>query len=98
MKLEFHPEAEEAFLEAVLRYEAEVPGLGERFDAEIREAAAVLLEYPEIGAAMDPELRKLVLDRFPYSLIYSLTSENVYVLAVAHERRPPGYWAERRDG
>lgn len=64
MKLEFHPEAEQEFLEAVLRYEAEVPGLGGRFDAEIREATAVLLDYPEIGAVIDIELRKLVLDAF----------------------------------
>lgn len=94
MKLEFHPDAEQEFLEAVLRYEAEVPSLGERFDAEIREATIVLLEYPEIGAPIDIELRKLVLDRFPYSLIYSLTSETVYVLAVAHEASRTGGWRQ----
>lgn len=37
MKLEFHPVAEQEFLESVSRYEAEVPGLGERFDAEVHE-------------------------------------------------------------
>ncbi|MDQ3196458.1 MAG: type II toxin-antitoxin system RelE/ParE family toxin [Pseudomonadota bacterium] len=47
MKLEFHPEAEQEFFDAVLRYEAEVPSLGERFDVEIREATALLLDYPE---------------------------------------------------
>jgi plasmid stabilization system protein ParE len=95
MKLEFHPEAEEEFLQAVVRYEAEVPGLGERFHAEFRAATAVLLDYPEIGVSIDPQLRKLVLDRFPYSVVYSLTADTIYILAVAHERRPPGYWDER---
>lgn len=95
MKLEFHPEAEQEFLEAVLHYEVEVPGLGERFDAEIREATALLLDYPQIGAVIDSELHKLVLERFPYSVIYSLSPDTVHVLAVAHERRPPGYWVER---
>lgn len=47
MKLEFHPEAEEEFLEAISYYEAEVPGLGERLEAEMRKASALLLEYPE---------------------------------------------------
>ena len=97
MKLEFHPEAEQEFLDAVLRYEAEVPSLGERFDAEIREATALLLDYPEIGVVIEIEIRKLVLDRFPYSLIYSLSPEIVHMLAVAHERRPLGYWNERID-
>jgi hypothetical protein len=36
MKLEFHPEAEEEFLEAVSYYEVQTPGLGERFAAEVR--------------------------------------------------------------
>jgi plasmid stabilization system protein ParE len=95
MKLEFHPEAEEEFLEAVSYYEAQVPGLGERFDAELRTASALLLEYPEIGPLIDAELRKLVLDHFPYYLIYSISSEVVYIVAVAHERRKPGYWEAR---
>jgi plasmid stabilization system protein ParE len=95
MKLEFHPEAEEEFLEAVSYYEAQVPGLGERFEAELRTASALLLAYPEIGPLIDAELRKLVLDRFPYYLIYSIASEVVYIVAVAHERRRPGYWEAR---
>ena len=97
MRLEFHPEAEQEFLESVSRYEAEVPGLGERFDAEVQKASALLLEYPEIGPPVEGELRKLVLDRFPYYLIYSLSSETVHIVAVAHERRKPGYWFERID-
>jgi plasmid stabilization system protein ParE len=95
MKLEFHPEAEKEFLEAVSYYEAQVPGLGERFDAEVRTASAVLLEYPEIGPPIDAELRKLVLARFPYYLIYSISFEIVHIVAVAHERRKPGYWEVR---
>lgn len=95
MKLEFHPEAEQEFLEAVLRYEAEVPALGERFDGEVRAATAVIVQYPDIGAQIETDLRKLVLERFPYSLIYGRTPDTIYVLAVAHDRRPPGYWQQR---
>jgi len=95
MKLEFHPEAEEEFLEAISYYEVQMPGLGERFAAEVRAASALLLEYPEIGPLISQELRKLVLDRFPYYLIYSSSSETVYIVAVAHERRKPGYWEAR---
>lgn len=75
MKLEFHPEAEQEFLDAVLRYEAEVPDLGGRFDAEVRAATAVLLQYPDMGTPIETDLRKLVLERFPYSLIYSRTPD-----------------------
>jgi toxin ParE1/3/4 len=98
MKLEFHPEAEKEFLTAVSYYEAQVPGLGERFDSEVRTASAVLLEYPQIGPPIDAELRKLVLPRFPYYLIYSISLEIVHIVAVAHERRKPGYWEGRIGG
>jgi plasmid stabilization system protein ParE len=95
MKLQFHPEAEEELLEAVSYYESKVGGLGERLLAEVQGAADRLREYPEIGAPLSPELRKLVLSRFPYYVIYSVAPGNVYVLALAHDRRRPGYWKER---
>ena len=95
MQLEFHPEAEQEFLEAVSRYEKEVPGLGEQMEAEIQVATNLLSQYPDIGTPVDAELRKLVLHRFPYYLIYSALPDKLYILALAHERRKPGYWDKR---
>jgi toxin ParE1/3/4 len=95
MKLEFHPEAEQEYLVALSHYEEQVSGLGARFDAELQAATALLLEYPEIEARLDDDLRKLVLDRFPYYLVYSRLGDSLYVVAVAHERRRPGYWLQR---
>lgn len=43
MKLEFHPEAEVELIEAAAHYELQVPGLGERFEAEVRRALVHLL-------------------------------------------------------
>ena len=95
MKLEFHRDAKQELISAILRYESEVPGLGERFYAELRAACGTVLDYPEIGVSIDSELRKLVLERFPYSLIYGRIADTVYILAIAHERLLPGYWADR---
>ncbi|MHB9003921.1 MAG: type II toxin-antitoxin system RelE/ParE family toxin [Coriobacteriia bacterium] len=47
---------------------------------------------------MDPDIRKLVLAKFPYSLIYEIDGDVVLILAVAHQRRRPHYWRERRAG
>jgi plasmid stabilization system protein ParE len=74
MKLEFHPEAEVELLEAAEYYELQVPGLGERFGAEVRRATDLLLLHPELGAPVDADLRKFVLNRFPFTLIYSASS------------------------
>ena len=43
MRLEFHPEAELELIEAAVHYELQVPGLGERFEAEVRRVADLLM-------------------------------------------------------
>ncbi len=95
MKYEFHPEAEEEFIEAAAHYERNVPGLGERFGRELLRGIEQLLEHPELGAPIDANLRKLFLIRFPYFLMYSFTADVLRIVAVAHTRRRPGYWRTR---
>lgn len=70
MIYEFHPKAEQEFIEAAAYYEQHVTSLGERFGSEVRRAIDRLLEYPELGSPIDADLRKLRLTRFPYFLIY----------------------------
>ncbi len=97
MRLEFHPEAEMELVEEAAYYELQVPGLGERFEAEVRHATDLLLDHPEIGSPADPHLRKFVLNRFPFTLYYSVTSNVLRIEVVAHQSRGPGYWQSRTD-
>ncbi len=95
MICEFHSEAEQEFVEAAAYYERNVTDLGERFGSEVHHAIERLLEYPELGFPIDADLRRLMLTRFPYFLIYSFTTDLLWVVAVAHARRRPGYWRSR---
>ena len=97
MKLEFHPEAELELIEAAVHYELQVPGLGGRFESELRRVTDLLLEHPEIGHPVAPDLRQFVLPRFPFTLFYSATSDAVRIEVVAHQSRLPGYWRSRID-
>ncbi len=92
MRLEFHPEAELELIESAVYYDKQVPGLGERFESEIRYATNLLLDQPEIGPLVDPNLRKFILTRFPFTLYYSVTTDVLRIEAVAHQSRRPGYW------
>ena len=96
MKLEFHPQAELELLEAALRYDLEVPGLGERFGTEVRRVTNLLLEHPNAGKEVGSGRRKFSLHRFPFTLIYAPSTQVLHLLAVAHDRRRPGYWRSRR--
>lgn len=95
MEWEFHPEAEAEFIESAVHYESEVPGLGRRFSRAVKEALEIIAKNPEIGSPLDGELRSFVVAGFPYSIIYARYDDSLFVLAVAHGRRKPGYWRSR---
>jgi len=97
MEYEFHPEAEWEFIEEAAHYESELPGLGDRFAREVERVIELLLEHPESGALIDTELRHFVLRRFPHSIIYSVMGDKLFIIAVAHGSREPGYWRSRAD-
>ena len=97
MKPIFHPAASEEIVETTAYYEREVPGLGDGFITEVERVIEVLCDQPNIGQVVGEEFRRILLARFPYFLIYSIESEQVWVVAVAHHRRRPGYWQDRID-
>ena len=95
MRYEFHPEAEQELYEAASRYESELPDLGRRFADEVERVVQLLLDHPELGSRLDPELRHFVLRRFPFSVVYAAAGDLVYIVAMAHGSRAPGYWRLR---
>lgn len=95
MKVEFHPEASAEFQAAAAYYENEVPGLGEAFISEVERVAEIIGAHPAIGNPIDEVFRRVVLVRFPFSVIYGAESEGCLIVAVAHQRRKPGYWHGR---
>lgn len=93
----FHRLAERELVEAVEYYESERRGLGEEFLGAIERAIVVLDRYPRAAPRVGREVRRFVLPRFPYSLIYrQLATGQLRILAVAHHKRPPQYWTGRR--
>jgi toxin ParE1/3/4 len=74
---------------------AEVPELGLRFGDEGERVIQLLLEHPELGSRLDEDLRHFVLRKFPFSVVYAVVTDLVYIVAVAHGSREPGYWRLR---
>lgn len=95
MRVVFSPEAREEFEEAERYYNRQVPQLGGEFRREIREALPRLRQWPLACPVEVGEIRRLTLSRFPYKLLYSVESDHVYVVAVAHQHREPNYWVDR---
>ena len=81
--------------EAADFYDLERPGLGTEFLDVVERTMHRVIEHPEsYPIALEP-VRKCVLSRFPYSVIYSVRDGEVYVSAVAHHSRRPFYWRDR---
>jgi plasmid stabilization system protein ParE len=88
---------------AIAHYEREREGLGFEF-FECYEAAALhALRFPESGspvelkrlAQLGLQMRRVVLERFPYELVTMVVDEDLVIAAVAHQHRRPGYWIGR---
>ncbi len=97
MKAEFHLEASAEFQAASVFYEKEVPGLGEAFISEVESVVELIEAHPAIGKPINDVFRRAVLVRFPFFVIYCVESEELLIIAVAHQRRKPGYWQGRAD-
>ncbi len=89
------PKARNDLSKAARYLELEKLGLGNRLTDEIQDALGRLSLNPQVGAEVAPGVRKLVVRRFPYSLLYRITPEYVLVLAVVHQRRHPRRWQDR---
>jgi plasmid stabilization system protein ParE len=72
-----------------------VPVLGRRFADEVERVIQLLLEHLELGSRLDDDLRHFVLRKFPFSIVYAVVGDLVYIVSVAHGSREPDYWRLR---
>ncbi|MBI5506367.1 MAG: type II toxin-antitoxin system RelE/ParE family toxin [Deltaproteobacteria bacterium] len=94
-RVEFHEEARAEFLAAALYYEGQAPGLGHDFITLVEHTYTRLQEFPEIGRPFGGRLRRIIVPRFPYGLVYRAEAERMFIVAVMHLHRRPGYWRSR---
>lgn len=73
------------------------PGLQHRFTAAIEETIGRILEHSERWRMIEPDIRRCLVKKFPFSVIYSVQGDVVYVIAIAHGSREPGYWKHRLE-
>ncbi|MEK6282758.1 MAG: type II toxin-antitoxin system RelE/ParE family toxin [Acidobacteriota bacterium] len=93
-----HPEAEEDLRDAAEFYrERAGNSLSQSLLAEFEQSVNVLLQHPGLGSPWrGGGRRRYLMKRFPYSLVYTVSREEIRILAVAHHNRRPGYWRERK--
>jgi len=91
----FHPEAEAEFRAAIEYYEDQEAGLGYDFSLEVLATIRSIVAHPTAWPVIEEDVRRCLVNRFPFGVLYSLESTGVLVVAVMHHRRRPDYWKVR---
>lgn len=95
MSFVFHPDAELELNEAIEWYETREPGLGLDFAAQVYAAVQRAFAFPFAWQEMDGNIRRALVHRFPYGVLYAPESDPLMIIAVMNLHRQPGYWQGR---
>lgn len=83
MKVIFHPDAEKEFQEAIAYYEERQENLGYDFALEIHDAIQRALDFPEAWPKLTDEVRRSLVRRFPFGLLYSVEEDQFVIIVYA---------------
>lgn len=96
MNYSFHPDAEEEFNQAIDYYEEIEAGLGYDFAGEVYTTIQRSLIYPKAWPVLEGDVRRCLVSRFPYGVLYSVEQGELFILAIMNLHRDPDYWSDRR--
>ena len=95
----YHPDAADEVVAAVDYYASRDVDLAARFDAELRDVEQRIREtaasYPVFERLGDVPVRRALMDDFPFALLFVEHADTIWIIAVMHLRRAPGYWRAR---
>ena len=95
LPIRLRPEALDELAEAWRWYEGQRQGLGDEFRACVDAVMAEIARAPLLSAKVQGEVRRRIVRRFPFSVIYLSEPDHAEVLAVFHSARDPRRWHER---
>jgi plasmid stabilization system protein ParE len=98
MAVRYLAAADREYYQAVRRYRLISTDLAVGLVAEVDETLERIAQFPEHGSPYIAGTRRVVLRRFPFSLVYDRSGDTIVVIALAHHSRRSGYWRRRRRG
>lgn len=95
MKVRFLTLAQQEVDEAVAWFEERAEGKGLEFLDELDRVVRLVKTFPFASPQIEPEIRRCLFARFPYSLVYGVDADIIVIIAVANTHRVPHYWVDR---
>jgi plasmid stabilization system protein ParE len=95
MRVRFHPAAAAEVERAQAWYSERSLLAAAGFLQELTRAIQRVHVAPERYPPAEHGTRRIVLEQYPFAAFYLTRREEIFVVAVAHQKRRPGYWAGR---
>jgi toxin ParE1/3/4 len=97
MNYSLHPDAAQDLDDAAAYYRKQAGvALSQALLSEFERSVERLLRHPLLGAKWRNNKRKFVMARFPYSIIYTVSGDDLRIFAIVHQSRSPAYWRVRK--
>ena len=91
----WHPDAEAEYLASFQWYYDRNSDAADAFEIELERALTLIARNPKTWPPYVHQTQKIGLRHYPFNLVFRESSRGVEVIAVAHQRRKPGYWKDR---
>lgn len=95
-RIEYHPSARKEIAQAQAWYAAQSPSSSARLATFIDQAIQKIATDPERFFRIDTKHQACSVEKFPYQIIFRHEADRIYIVAVAHAKRRPGYWRRRK--
>lgn len=95
MNVRFLTFAQQEINKAFTWFEGRADGQGIAFLDDLDRVVHLVRRYPSASPEIEPEIRRCLFARLPYSPVYGVENDSIVVVAVAHTRREPNYWVDR---
>ena len=95
MNILFLELAQQEFYDSQDYYEEQQTNLGKKFKQEIYYTLNRIQKFPNMYVEIRKDIRKCVVNKFPFNLLYSIEENHILIIAIAHHHRKPDYWADR---
>jgi toxin ParE1/3/4 len=95
MRFIYHPDALIEYADAALFYDERAAGLGSEFTERVDAAIEFILVAPDRWPCIEDDVRRYLVHKFPYAILYTIEEGYILIVAVMHLSREPGYWRHR---
>ncbi|PKG97367.1 type II toxin-antitoxin system RelE/ParE family toxin [Paraglaciecola sp. MB-3u-78] len=89
--LSLHPDVKSDTRSSYDCYQLQAQGLGNDFIAELESAFDTISSLPQTWPKFGANHHRFLLSRFPFSVIYQIQSKHIYIIAIMHNSKRPGY-------